>query len=580
MGRASKSPFNFRPRFATLSLPRHLPHSPQGDEAVMEPNWYYARQGKQYGPVTENDLRAMLDRGDLRGNDLVWKKGSPDWVEVRSVPGMLGELEPIPEAPRSRKDRRDRDERVEPRREERSRPRDDREDDDYRDRDRGRGRDRYDDRDDPYDRVPLGPPVDVVGSLKRHFSRLLTWNLQKVEPTADEKETLSRSGITDETTQKYACWRRSVLWVTMGPTYLFALLAMISYFKIFEYLSVFGILAHLMLIVNTFALPTGALLAALNYDRLGRSNFWLTLGVVASFLFPILIALIPSPWLVKDRLGTGGSLVVFGLYITLIPAVLAILPGVARGCLRIKSILPASVLAGWGYVLSVPLQILLSLVIFIVIYQLLASGLSATPLLLLGALCWFASPAVYLFRTDLLTRPMNRNDLRSLLNLNMVASVATLVGIFLVVIFLFVGSEGRGRTIMGFGSDSAITPFNLDLHRFWIEYLSRSLLMAVLFSDLLLRVNLAIWRQERSLASTELAQEYNHAMENLSSLVAKGDPLLDRAPADESQPQRTLTVDPDDDPPARRPKSSRRSNPPPEMSPDEPPRDGGFPKPF
>jgi hypothetical protein len=104
--------------------------------------------------------------------------------------------------------------------------------------------------------------------------------------------------------------------------------------------------------------------------------------------------------------------------------------------------------------------------------------------------------------------------------------------------------------------------------------------MAVLFSDLLIRMNLAMWKQERSLANTELAQEYNHAMENLSSLVAKGDPLLDRAPVDESQPQRTLTVDPDDDPPARRPKSSRRSNPPPEMSPDEPPRDGGFPKPF
>jgi hypothetical protein len=547
----------------------------------MEPNWYYARQGKQYGPVTESDLRAMLDRGDLRGNDLVWKKGSADWVEVRSVPGMLGDLEPIPEAPRSRKDRRDREERAEPRREERSRPRDDRDDDDDRDRDRGRGRDRYsDDRDDPYDRVPLGPPVDVVATLKRHLSRVVTWDLHKVQPTADEKETLTRSGVTDETTQKYACWRRSVLWVTMGPTYLFALLAMIGNFMDFGVLSVFGILAYLVLIVANFALPTGALLAAMNYDRIGRSSFWLLSGIILSFLVPVLVAMIPAPWLIKDnpRGGGGGSLL--KLYIMLVPAVLAILPGVSRGCLRVKSILPASALAGWGYVLSVPLQILFSLAIFIVIYQLLSFGYSATLLLLMGVLCWFASPAIYLVRMNLLTRPASRRDIQSLMSIASIATIVTAVGVFLVITFLFVATTAGGISLVGFGPSASIKAYNLDLHKSWIEYVCRSLLMAVLFSDLLIRMNLAMWKQERSLANTELAQEYNHAMENLSSLVAKGDPLLDRAPADESLPQRTLAVDPDDEPPARRPKSSRRSNPPSEMSPDEPPRDGGFPKPF
>ena len=62
----------------------------------MEPMWYYAHNGKQAGPISEPEVREMVNRGDLRGSDLVWKKGSPDWVEIRSIPGLLPDLEELP----------------------------------------------------------------------------------------------------------------------------------------------------------------------------------------------------------------------------------------------------------------------------------------------------------------------------------------------------------------------------------------------------------------------------------------------------------------------------------------------------
>jgi hypothetical protein len=236
-------------------------------------------------------------------------------------------------------------------------------------------------------------------------------------------------------------------------------------------------------------------------------------------------------------------------------------------------------------------------VIFIVIYQFLTGIFSATPLLLLGALCWFASPLVYLARTKLLIRPMTRDQLGSLVTLTLTATITTAVGIFLITIFLFVGETRTGRgNIMGFGSSSIISPFNLDLHRSWIEYVARSLLMAVLFADLLIRMNLAIWKQERSLANTDMANEYNQAMETLSKLVEKGDPLKEMQDRrrrgndydDDEPPSRTLTVDQDDPPPSRRSRPAPPSRgkeeletlPPLEMSPEEPPKDDGMPKPF
>lgn len=41
--------------------------------------WYWARDGKQGGPISWDELQSMARSGKLRGHDLVWQEGSPNW---------------------------------------------------------------------------------------------------------------------------------------------------------------------------------------------------------------------------------------------------------------------------------------------------------------------------------------------------------------------------------------------------------------------------------------------------------------------------------------------------------------------
>src|SRR3954447_18476729 len=50
--------------------------------------WYYARDHVQKGPVPLNTLRALVARGELGPDDLVWRDGMGDWLPVSQVPAV------------------------------------------------------------------------------------------------------------------------------------------------------------------------------------------------------------------------------------------------------------------------------------------------------------------------------------------------------------------------------------------------------------------------------------------------------------------------------------------------------------
>lgn len=50
--------------------------------------WYYAVGGQQHGPVTDESLQSMLQSGAVRGTDLVWQSGMPQWVPAHTVPSL------------------------------------------------------------------------------------------------------------------------------------------------------------------------------------------------------------------------------------------------------------------------------------------------------------------------------------------------------------------------------------------------------------------------------------------------------------------------------------------------------------
>lgn len=52
-----------------------------GTQAPAE--WYLARDGQQFGPLSDQELRKLVEGGHLRPTDLLWREGFPDWRQAR-----------------------------------------------------------------------------------------------------------------------------------------------------------------------------------------------------------------------------------------------------------------------------------------------------------------------------------------------------------------------------------------------------------------------------------------------------------------------------------------------------------------
>jgi hypothetical protein len=50
--------------------------------------WHYAQNDVQKGPVTFDELKAIMASGNLNGLDLVWTDGMKEWVPAQTVAGL------------------------------------------------------------------------------------------------------------------------------------------------------------------------------------------------------------------------------------------------------------------------------------------------------------------------------------------------------------------------------------------------------------------------------------------------------------------------------------------------------------
>lgn len=50
--------------------------------------WYYAQAGQQQGPVSDEQIKRMVQDGSLGKEDLVWREGMASWQPAGEVPGL------------------------------------------------------------------------------------------------------------------------------------------------------------------------------------------------------------------------------------------------------------------------------------------------------------------------------------------------------------------------------------------------------------------------------------------------------------------------------------------------------------
>src|SRR5262245_25370718 len=56
--------------------------------------WYYAKEGRQYGPVPSEELKRMATSGQLQLTDLVWKEGMAEWSQAQQIRGLFAPPSP------------------------------------------------------------------------------------------------------------------------------------------------------------------------------------------------------------------------------------------------------------------------------------------------------------------------------------------------------------------------------------------------------------------------------------------------------------------------------------------------------
>ena len=52
--------------------------------------WYYAKHGKQEGPVSTDALKSLINTGQVAPTDLVWREGMAEWTPAAQVGELSG----------------------------------------------------------------------------------------------------------------------------------------------------------------------------------------------------------------------------------------------------------------------------------------------------------------------------------------------------------------------------------------------------------------------------------------------------------------------------------------------------------
>lgn len=68
------------------------------NNASQDFEWFLARDGQRYGPITNEDLRKLASTGHVKAEDLIWRQGFDEWVAASTIPGLItdGDEQDVP----------------------------------------------------------------------------------------------------------------------------------------------------------------------------------------------------------------------------------------------------------------------------------------------------------------------------------------------------------------------------------------------------------------------------------------------------------------------------------------------------
>ena len=406
--------------------------------------WYYARNNQRNGPVTMEQLKQLGATGQLSPGDLVWKDGMASWAAASTIPGLMAAAAPAPAPSRPAA--------VQP----------------------------MDPASPLEEIVPLGPRgPSIVDTALLIATRAVSADLETMKVADEEKGELAKIGVTGESAQRYLVWRRSMLWVALVPLAIGTVaLAIDSMVNNFKPLNAFGVLVEVFRILTMLALPAAAALGAVFWAKPRLSQLIVMLGMIVCFVVPLLILILPHAWLAESKeigkVTVEGSLppnLIFGILIVL----LSLAPGLVRGCLRARTLLPESPLPALILLGAAPVSALLIYAVFL--------GGGHNLIMNLFALFLLLAPICYLIGAKAYLRPIATPADRSAIalwqwiayGLGGAAALMAIIQVFYVVS----KDEQFDMVKRAYGSDTGGFYFIWTMLAFFLDYLGRSLFVSV-----------------------------------------------------------------------------------------------------
>ncbi|HUQ71328.1 MAG TPA: hypothetical protein VM165_17500 [Planctomycetaceae bacterium] len=285
-----------------------------------------------------------------------------------------------------------------------------------------------------------------------------------------------------------------------------------------------GQFADLVELAALYALAAASLLALATWTRFRFSSRVLQIGFLVSFFVPMIVWLLPGSWWGDDDSYSDfredpaafiaevaeALLIAAEALFGLLPTVLSLIPGVQRACLRIKTLLPESLLPGWYLVAAAPLYGLFLLVIFVGINQ-----VASDPIFLIGMFLFLAAPAMYVVRADVFTGPLaTDSEFQRMRGVQRIIALITVAAGVLLVYYVCTQNV-MGVRVVGLDPKSSLLQ-PLDLVEFILEFLARSMFMTVFGADLFMRMNLTSWKHNRAFLGTPAAARYDGVMTALA----------------------------------------------------------------
>jgi hypothetical protein len=377
-----------------------------------------------------------------------------------------------------------------------------------------------------------------------HMRRAARWNLRGLPLGERELAKLRSRGIESEGAAAYLAWRRSTFLILTGLTLLNAGFDISNFIDFYSWWPAgwtqFGIVKEGIRHAAVAAMPAAACAATLTWARPRVSRGLALAGWCMGLLAPIILAFFPLHWSVNlDALSLSqgeqnlnamlrmleipvtanafmGTVrqtleyvldligaIVYG--VTLLPALLALIPGTLRGCLRVKLIAPESIVPSWFLVALVPFYVLLWLVVVAVVVN-----VRAGPLILGAVILMAIAPLAYLLPAPRLVRPLTPDAAQGIARVRLLATVCVAAALALLVLFLAtkeVVIEDEHLRLVGLDVDTSVM-MPWDPLGTCLDYLTRAMFTTAVMTDLFLQMHLSAWRRMRAAFAAEQAADH------------------------------------------------------------------------